>query len=123
MHDDCSAVTRELPDHYPFVVCKEYISATVREWVNPCDTLRSAIERTLLEHVNTIVERHFGKFAQSDLQRKVTCVPLVSLTQKPLTALVRLHFECIDLDPDEAEDICEYFFMLIAKSTFFFSIY
>ncbi|KAH8088967.1 P-loop containing nucleoside triphosphate hydrolase protein [Cristinia sonorae] len=69
-----SAITRELPDHYPFIICKEYILSLVSQWEVPARNLFDAIERVLLSHVKVIINEHFGKFAHGGLQQHAQTV-------------------------------------------------
>ncbi|CAL1711881.1 unnamed protein product [Somion occarium] len=66
------AITRELPDHYPFVVSKEYILSFVSHWEGPTRKLFTAVYQVLLSHVKALVVRHFGKYAHGGLQHHVT---------------------------------------------------
>ena len=69
---DNSAITRELPDHYPFVVSNEYIKAVIEEWDAPARTLFDQVQHILMTHVKQIVATHFSKFAHGNLQHHVT---------------------------------------------------
>ncbi|THH15705.1 hypothetical protein EUX98_g9424 [Antrodiella citrinella] len=68
------AITRELPDHYPFVICKEYILSLISQWEVPARNLFDAIEKILLGHVKVIVTEYFGKFAHGGLQQHAQTV-------------------------------------------------
>ncbi|TCD65552.1 hypothetical protein EIP91_002516 [Steccherinum ochraceum] len=69
-----SAITRELPDHYPFVICKEYILSLISRWEIPARNLFDAVEKILLLHVKTIISKHFGSFAHGGLQQHAQTV-------------------------------------------------
>ena len=67
-------MTRELPDHYPFVVANEYITSIIGEWESPAVRLYDAVYHSLLQKVKALTEKHFGKFAQGGLHARVKCV-------------------------------------------------
>ena len=68
------AITRELPDHYPFVVANEYISSFIGGWQLPAEKLYEAVHQCLLQRVKALTEKHFGKFSQGGLHANVKCV-------------------------------------------------
>lgn len=68
----CRAIARELPDHYPFVVCTDYILAIVSQWERPTTELFDSIQRTLTLHMKKLIAVHFGKYAHGGLQQHVT---------------------------------------------------
>lgn len=83
------AITRELPDHYPFIVANEYIVAVIHKWHVPAENLFDAIQRSLLICVKTLVAKHFSKYSQGGLQQRVQYVlqierHILSLTFTPL---------------------------------------
>ena len=66
------AVTRELPNNYPFIVQKEYILAFVKKWDDPAQTLFVATVRKLKKLTLHIVETHFGQYTHSHLKQRVS---------------------------------------------------
>lgn len=68
------AITRELPDHYPFVVSNEYILSIVQKWDVPVRSLFDTIQHVLFAHVKVLVNKHFEKFTQGNLQHHVLYV-------------------------------------------------
>jgi hypothetical protein len=66
------AVTRELPNNYPFIVQKKYILAYVKKWDDPAQNLFVATVRTLKELTLHIVETHFGQYTHSHLKQRVS---------------------------------------------------
>lgn len=68
------AITRELPDHYPFVVANEYIAAILTQWKLPADNLYDAVYQCLLKRVKALTEKHFGKFSQGGLHARVNVI-------------------------------------------------
>jgi hypothetical protein len=66
-----SAVTRELPYNYPFIVQKGYIEAFVGKWNDPADTLFKTIDEKVKEATLHIVEAHFGNYTHSRFKQRV----------------------------------------------------
>ncbi|THH04716.1 hypothetical protein EW146_g10107 [Bondarzewia mesenterica] len=66
-----TAVTRELPNNYPFIVKKEFVLSFVRQWEAPSKKLFDTTGRILTAHVMSIVDDHFGPFAQGGLRQRV----------------------------------------------------
>jgi len=67
-----SAVTRELPNTYPFIVQKEYIEAFVEKWDEPAHTLFKIIDEKVKEATLRIVETHFGNYTHSRFKQRVS---------------------------------------------------
>jgi hypothetical protein len=65
------ALTRELPDNYPFAVQQAYISLATSKWLDPALNLFDAINTIQTEYVQKIVLRHFGHFGHGVFQRMV----------------------------------------------------
>jgi len=70
----CRARTRELPDHYPFVVQKAYITEFVKKWRQPSLALFDAVYDILKKDVETIVDRHFARMGRGVLKQSVLYV-------------------------------------------------
>jgi len=75
------ARTRELPDHYPFVVNKTFIDAVIRKWNTPAMDLCKTVHIVALEHVQKLVKQHFGSFGQGYLEQRVMWVVLFASIQ------------------------------------------
>jgi hypothetical protein len=67
-----SAVTRELPNTYPFIVQKEYIEAIVEKWDEPAHTLFKIIDEMVKEATLRIVETHFGNYTHTRFKQRVS---------------------------------------------------
>ena len=67
-----SAVTRELPNTYPFIVQKEYIKAFVEKWDDPAHTLFKTIDEKVKEASLHIVETCFGDYTHSRFKQRVS---------------------------------------------------
>ncbi|KAF9807180.1 hypothetical protein IEO21_08339 [Rhodonia placenta] len=65
------AVTRELPDHYPFVVYQDYITSITAKWHIPMRILFDSLQKVLNNYVKQLVAKHFSIFAQGGLQHSV----------------------------------------------------
>ncbi|EKM53567.1 uncharacterized protein PHACADRAFT_197992 [Phanerochaete carnosa HHB-10118-sp] len=66
------AITRELPDHHPFIVANEYITSIICKWQLPAEKLHEAVYQCLLQRVKALTQKHFGKFSQGGLHSRVT---------------------------------------------------
>lgn len=66
------AVTRELPNNYPFIVQKEYIAAFVKQWDGPAQALFTAIVKKVKEASLRVVDVHFGNYAYSRFKQRVS---------------------------------------------------
>ena len=66
------AVTRELPNNYPFIVQKGYIMTFVRRWDGPAQTLFTAIVEKVKEATLRVVDVHFGNYACSRFKQRVS---------------------------------------------------
>lgn len=66
------AVTRELPNNYPFIVQKEYIEDFVKKWDGPAQTLFTAIFKKVKEATLRVVDVHFGNYGYSRFKQRVS---------------------------------------------------
>jgi hypothetical protein len=66
------AVTRELPNNYPFIVQKEYIEVFVKQWDGPAQTLFTAIAKKVKEATLRVVDVHFGNHGYSRFKQRVS---------------------------------------------------
>jgi len=66
------AVTRELPNNYPFIVQKGYIVAFVDQWGDPSQTLFLSTADKLKEMTLSIVDTHFGNYTHGHLKQRVS---------------------------------------------------
>jgi hypothetical protein len=65
------AVTRELPNNYPFIVQREYIIERVDQWNSPAQTLFNSTVERLKEMTLCIVDAHFEPYAHGGLKQRV----------------------------------------------------
>jgi hypothetical protein len=66
------AVTRELPNTYPYIVQKEYIEDFVRKWNEPAHVLFKTIAEKVKEATLHIVETRFGNYTHSRFKQRVS---------------------------------------------------
>jgi hypothetical protein len=66
------AVTRELPNNYPFVVQKNYIVAFVEQWGDPAQALFTFTANKLKELTLQIVDDHFAAYTHGYLKQRVS---------------------------------------------------
>lgn len=86
------AVTRELPNNYPFIVQKGYILAFVDKWDEPAQTLFTTLVEKVKEATLRIVHIHFGNYAHGFKQR-VSNIVITHLDQCSKETLKRI--ECL----------------------------
>lgn len=65
------AKTRELPDHYPFVVTKNLINNVTEQWEQPSHDLFEDIFLILSKFVAKVVGEHFGEHTKGGLQQLI----------------------------------------------------
>lgn len=65
------AVTRELPNKYPFIVQRGYIIDTVSKWNDPTKTLFDFTVKKLKEATSSVVYTHFERYAHGNLKQRV----------------------------------------------------
>ncbi|OBZ65896.1 Interferon-induced GTP-binding protein Mx2 [Grifola frondosa] len=68
------AITRELPDHLPFVVSSDYISAITAQWDAPTRRLFASVQDMLSLYVRNLVKKHFGKYMHGGLHQQVMLI-------------------------------------------------
>jgi hypothetical protein len=66
------AVTRELPNNYPFIVQKEYIETFVKQWDGPAQTLFTATVKRVKEATLRVVDVHFGNYGFNRFKQRVS---------------------------------------------------
>ena len=66
------AVTRELPNNYPFIVQKGYIKSFVKKWNEPAHILFKIIAEKVKEATLSLVETHFGNYTHSRFKQRVS---------------------------------------------------
>lgn len=65
------AVTRELPNNYPFVVQRGYIIDTVSQWDDPAKTLFDFAVEKVKEMMSRVIDSHFERHAHGNLKQRV----------------------------------------------------
>ena len=85
----CRARTRELPDHYPFVVQKAYITEFVKQWQQPSFALFDAVYDILKKDVENIVNRHFTQMGRGRLKQSVLYVHLALRANPKCFSLIK----------------------------------
>ncbi|OBZ65815.1 Interferon-induced GTP-binding protein Mx [Grifola frondosa] len=89
------AVTRELPNHYPFVVTQEFVGQFVEMWQAPVKNLFDAVNKTLIQHLKKFIQVHFSQYPQ--LQNKVMTIVTEFVTSISEPALTRIEW-LLDLE-------------------------
>ena len=68
------ARTRELPDNYPFVVQKAYITEVLQKWKKPALDLFDIVYDILRADVEKIIDRHFAAIGKGSAKQSVLYV-------------------------------------------------
>ncbi|TFY83230.1 hypothetical protein EWM64_g795 [Hericium alpestre] len=87
-----TAVTRELPDNFPFIVIKQFILEVVQKWHAPSNFLFESTKSILLEHVQDIVDEHFQNFGHGGLRQRVSAIVATHIRARADQAAERLAF-------------------------------
>jgi hypothetical protein len=77
------AVTRELPNNFPFVVKKRYVGTVVKKWGTPSKKLFDITKLELQKRVKELIEDQFSQYAHGGLKQRMMYVPSVFLSQFP----------------------------------------
>ncbi len=64
-------VMRELPNNYPFIVQKGYITDTVSQRDDPAKTLFDFTVKKLKGVTSSVVDSHFERYAHGNLKQRV----------------------------------------------------
>ena len=68
------AMTRELPNNFPFIVKKRLISTVVEGWDSPSKKLFNFTKNELHKRVKDVIEVHFSQYTHGHLKQRVTYV-------------------------------------------------
>jgi hypothetical protein len=67
-----SAVTRELPNNFPYIIIKQFIGTSVKRWEYPSRKLFDFTRKELIKRVNLLVEFQFSQYTHGHLKQSVT---------------------------------------------------
>jgi hypothetical protein len=65
------AVTRDLPNNYPFIVQRGYIIDTVNKCDEPAKTLFNSTVKKRKQVASSVVDTHCERYAHSNLKQRV----------------------------------------------------
>lgn len=68
------AVSRELPNNFPFVVKKRLIISAVEGWGSPSKKLFEITKNELHRRIKEVVEDHFSQYTHGRLKQRVMYV-------------------------------------------------
>lgn len=57
-----SAITRELPNHYPFIITRDIIQKLIGTWNVPAQDLFEEVENIVTNQVKLLVDFHFKRY-------------------------------------------------------------
>ncbi|KAH9007584.1 P-loop containing nucleoside triphosphate hydrolase protein [Lactarius deliciosus] len=70
------AVTRELPNNFPYIIIKEFIGTFVKRWDYPSRHLFDHTRKELTRRVQKLVEEHFSQYSYGHLKQGVRNIML-----------------------------------------------
>jgi hypothetical protein len=94
-----SAITRELPNHYPYSVTKQYICNFVGKWEDPSRQFFDVTRRELISGVQLLVEKHFSPYTHGHLKQGVRSIMQYHI-QRCAEAATQ-HIDCLLKDENE----------------------
>ena len=77
------AVSRELPNNFPFIVKKRLIVAAVERWGSPSRRLFEITKNELHRRIKEVVEDHLSQYTHGRLKQRVMCVFQCSCRRDP----------------------------------------
>jgi len=69
-----SAVTRELPNNFPYIVKKQFIGTVVKLWDRPSRQFFDFARKELNKHIKLQIEEHFSQYTHGHLKQRVTSI-------------------------------------------------
>jgi hypothetical protein len=67
-----SAVTRELPNNFPYIVKKQYIRTIVKLWDPPSRLFFNLAKKELNKRIKSQIDGHFSQYAYGHLKQRVS---------------------------------------------------
>ncbi|KAI0250036.1 P-loop containing nucleoside triphosphate hydrolase protein [Lactifluus subvellereus] len=67
-----SAVTRELPNIFPYIIIKEFIGTFVKRWDHPSQQYFDFVRKELNRRIKLLVEDHFSQYTHGRLKQAIT---------------------------------------------------
>ncbi|KAI0302311.1 P-loop containing nucleoside triphosphate hydrolase protein [Multifurca ochricompacta] len=104
-----SAVTRELPNNFPFIVKKHYIGAIVKRWDSPSRQLFELTKKELNKRVQAVIEDHLSQYTYGHLKQRVMSI-VQSHIQKCADAAEQ-HINFLLEEEQEPFTMNEHYFM------------
>ncbi|KAH9032594.1 P-loop containing nucleoside triphosphate hydrolase protein [Lactarius pseudohatsudake] len=91
-----SAVTRELPGHYPYIVIKQYIVDFVERWEDPSRRFFDTTQKELTSDVQLLVEKYFSQYTHGHLKQGVRSIMQSHIQKCADTAAQQIGFLLAD---------------------------
>ncbi|KAG6327681.1 hypothetical protein ID866_11408, partial [Astraeus odoratus] len=114
--------TRELPDHYPFVVQKMYISEFVQNWQRPAFRLFDAVYRIMKKDIEKIVNGHFARMGRGGAKQSVLMIMQQHLDEAATRSRDRIDW-LLQLESSPATSNTHYYFDYKNKFLAFYRAY
>ncbi|KAG8913176.1 hypothetical protein FRC00_002893 [Tulasnella sp. 408] len=86
--------TRELPGNYPFAVKVTYIDETIRTWPSLADKCFEKVRDIMIDHINRLVQEHFGRYTHGGLLEAVNNVVKEQLTRREAATRKKIESIC-----------------------------
>lgn len=91
-----SAVTRELPGHYPYIVIKQYIVDFVKRWEDPSRQFFDITKKELTRRIQELVEEQFSQYTHGHLKQGVRNIMQSHIQKCADTAAQQIGFLLAD---------------------------
>ena len=65
-------MTRELPNNFPYIVTKQYISSFVDLWNRPSYQLFEIAKKELSTRIQSLIKYHFESYTHGHLRQRIT---------------------------------------------------
>ncbi|KAH9007591.1 P-loop containing nucleoside triphosphate hydrolase protein [Lactarius deliciosus] len=91
-----SAVTRELPGYYPYIVIKQYIVDFVERWEDPSRRFFDTTQKELTSDVQLLVEKYFSQYTHGHLKQGVRSIMQSHIQKCADTAAQQIGFLLAD---------------------------
>ncbi|KAG9026861.1 hypothetical protein FS837_004487 [Tulasnella sp. UAMH 9824] len=86
--------TRELPGNYPFAVKVTYIDETIRTWPNLADKCFEKVRDIMIDHINRLLQEHFGRYTHGGLLEAVNNVVKEQFTRREAATRKKIESIC-----------------------------
>ncbi|KAH9965467.1 P-loop containing nucleoside triphosphate hydrolase protein [Russula dissimulans] len=104
-----SAVTRELPNNFPYIVKKEYIGTIVKRWNHPSQQLFEFARKELQRRIMLLIEDRFSEYTHGHLKQRITNILKIHIQQCADAAVQ--HLDSLLKEEQEPFTMNEHYYM------------